>query len=49
MQKAKLSLCLLLAVAGIAFYLNSDGSNPFFGNSNKEELKAADSTYKMLP
>lgn len=38
-----------VAIAGIAFYLNRDGSNPYFGNSNKEELKAADSTYKMLP
>ena len=40
---------LLIAAAGIVFYLNSDGHNSFFGISHKYEATHAGKPYQKLP
>ncbi len=43
------AILFVLAAATIIFYLNDERSNAFFGNSNKPEIKKADTTYRKLP
>ncbi len=39
----------VVAAAAVGFYASNKNADSFFGTSNKFELNAADSTYRMLP
>lgn len=43
------AILFVLVAAAMIFYLNDERRNSFFGNSNKPEIKQADSTYRKLP